>query len=125
MLLFSDTGFVVFMVMTDKKAQELIVRDKVMTFLSRELSVGKTNITPSTRLRQDLGLDGEDAEYLLEAFSLHFDVNIDSFRFNDYFGPEAGGNPVLSFVLWIFGNSKPLKTLRVNDLINATATKKL
>lgn len=98
---------------------------KVTAFLARELSVPEGNITPATRLRQDLGLDGEDAEYVLEAFSLHFDVNIDGFRFNDYFGPEAGINPVLSFVLWIFGNSKPLKTLRVSDLINATATKRL
>ena len=92
---------------------------QIIIFLSKELSLDPGNLSPQKKIRQDLGVDGGDALELLEAFSTEFGVEFDTFRINDYFGPEAGINPVLSAVLWVFGNSKPLKTLRILDLFRA------
>jgi len=92
---------------------------RVVAFLSNELAIPASDIKMLTRLRQDLKLNGVDAANMIEAFGLTFDVNVDAFRANDYFAPEEGGNEKLLWVLWIFGNGKPLKTLTVKDLILA------
>lgn len=103
-------------VMTDERARQIKAAEEVIAFLARELDVPQETITPASRLRQDLGLDGEDAEYLIEAFGLHFDLDMSGLRINDYFAADAGVNPVLSYMLWIFGNGRPLRTLRVSAL---------
>ncbi len=99
--------------------------EKIIDFLSTELAQPPEKIHLRTRLRQDLGINGADAADILEAFSLTFDADIDDFRINDYFEVEAGVNPVLSYMLWMLGNGKPLKTLRVADLARAVEIKKL
>ncbi len=107
---------------TDKNKTDL---ERVIAFLCKELALTPEKVTLHARLRQDLGVDGEDAEYLLEGFVHLFEIDDSRLRLNDYFGPEAGFNPVLSFILWIFGNRKPLKTLRVADLVRAVGSKRL
>ena len=64
---------------------------EVIEFLSRELAMDKSKIWPSSRLRQDLRVDGADAMQLIEAFSVAFEVDTDDFRFTDYFAPAAMG----------------------------------
>lgn len=93
----------------------------VKAFLADLLQCEPESLQAPMRLRQDLGLDGADAEEVIEAFALRFDVDISLFRMNDYFGPEAGINPVWSFLLYLSGNAKPLKTLTIADLVTAAA----
>lgn len=111
--------------MTDEQAIRIKATEEVISFLARELDVPEAHMTPSSRLRQDLGLDGEDAEYLFEAFSLHFDLDLSGFRVNDYFAADAGVSPFLSYMLWIFGNGKPIRILRISDLANMVVKKRL
>lgn len=91
----------------------------VIRFLSEALDVPAQRILPQTRLRQDLGVNGENADELFRDFSYVFRVNIDGFRINDYFGPGPSLNPIWGTMLTLFGNTKALKTLRVNDLAEA------
>ena len=105
--------------------QQLTPAKKIITFLSEELEIPAEKINLTSRLRQDLGLEGDSAADLLEAYSLLYDVEIDAFRINDYFGAPSELNPLLAHFLWIFGNSRPLKTLTVADLIRALDTKEL
>lgn len=92
---------------------------KVTSFFSNELALPAEQINMTSRLRQDLKIDGVDAANILEAYALTFDVDIDSFRVNDYFGTETEIHPVWGWILWIFGNGRPLKTLTVADLVRA------
>ena len=97
---------------------------EVIEFLSRELAMDKSKIWPSSRLRQDLKVDGADAMQLVAAFSVTFDVDTEDFRVTDYFGEKPQPQWV-AFVLWLFGNGQPLKTLTVQNLIHAALLKKL
>ena len=97
---------------------------EVIEFLSRELAMDKSKIWPSSRLRQDLRVDGADAMQLIEAFSVAFEVDTDDFRFTDYFGEKPQPQWV-AYMLWIFGNGQPLKTLTVQNLIHSALLKKL
>ena len=97
---------------------------EVIEFLSRELAMDKSKIWPSSRLRQDLKVDGADAMQLVAAFSVTFDVDTEDFRFTDNFGEKPQPQWV-AFVLWLFGNGQPLKTLTVQNLIHAALLKKL
>ena len=92
---------------------------KVVAFLQDVLEVSAGKVMPWSRIGQDLGVDGEDAEELLSLFSSHFNVDISGFHIGDYFGAEAGINPPLAFMLRIFGNARPHKTLKVSDLVEA------
>ena len=98
---------------------------KVRAFLANELAVAPETINLTSRLRQDLHVNGVDAGDIVEAFSLTFDIDISGFRVNDYFGPGPERSPFLSGILWIFGNGRPLKTLTVADLVRAFESGKL
>ncbi len=52
----------------------------------------------STRLLEDLGLDGYDAIEFFEDFSRRFKVNLSKMDFRKHFGPEAGWNPIWSLL---------------------------
>jgi hypothetical protein len=90
----------------------------VIDFLRTESGTSpKKRIDANTKIGRDLGVDGDDAEELLQAFSKKFNVNINQFPFRDYFGPETAFNPV--FFLWHIFFGKKLKELTVNDLVKA------
>ena len=96
---------------------EQTIYRKVVTFLGKELLCDPNRLGPHTRLRQDLGVGIDNAETFFEAFAVEFDVDIESFRINDYFGDVPTMNGVLMYLLSVFGNAKILKTLRVCDLV--------
>lgn len=100
------------------------IQIEVIEFLSRELAMDKSKIWPSSRLRQDLRVDGADAMQLIEAFAVAFEVDTDDFRFTDYFG-ETPQPQWIAFTLWLFGNGQPLKTLTVENLTHAAMLKVL
>lgn len=92
----------------------------VVAFLGEELGALPDDVSVWTRLRQDLRVDGDAANGLLADFSYVFAVDMAGFRVNDYFrAGDGGAHPVLSAILWLFGNAKPLKTLTVRDLVRA------
>lgn len=95
-----------------------VTESQLISFITSELGLTSGALTLNSRLKQDLGLMPEDAMDLIKQLSVEYDVDIESFRFNDYYIPAQGLNVVLSYILSIFGNSKPVKSLKVSDILN-------
>ena len=96
------------------------IKQEVINFIISETSVGVEEVKLNSRLLEDLGVDGEDAEELIKNFSTKFNVNIDSFIFSSYFNPEY------PFYVALFSwKKKHLKTFKVIDLINSVSIGKL
>lgn len=70
--------------------------------------------TPNLSLSNDLGIYGDDASDLIEAFSAQFNVDVSGFMFDDYF--ETEGNIITRFLINLFSKRKPKTDLRINDL---------
>jgi hypothetical protein len=94
----------------------------VMAFLSKELALPLSAVRPQKRIRQDLNIDGPDAWQLIESFAAEFVVDVDDFRYTDYFG-QTPQPQWASFILGLFGNARPLRTLYVADLVQAKKIK--
>jgi acyl carrier protein len=62
--------------------------EAIRTLIANHLGVSPERVTMETRLFQDLRVDGLDAEELLVKYKDQFDVNLDAFPYDDYFGPE-------------------------------------
>lgn len=92
----------------------------MILFLSKSLSVKEGDINLGSRLFHDLGVDGDDAKELMDNYADEFNVSLDGFDFNQYFGPE---NPisVIDLFLSFFkrNNQENIKELKVEDLIDA------
>lgn len=93
-----------------------VYRDDMIKFLSIFCSVNPKKITMMTSLRDDLGIDGEDAEELMLAYSKKFNVNLSNFRFDRYFFNEYPSS-ILDFFCGLFCKSH-LDTILVKDLIH-------
>lgn len=78
----------------------------LVTFLSEELSVPSSRLSATTRLLQDLGVDGDDGVELIESYGLRFGVDLAGFQPARHFGPEAGGNP-LTWAWWVVSRHWP------------------
>lgn len=105
--------------MAGKTEQDLIA------FLGEEIGETREQITIWTRVRQDLGVDGDAAADLIANYAYAFHVDIENFRFNDYFNTGGNPHPVLAWWLSLFGNGRPLKTLTVRDLIQGAEAGRL
>jgi len=77
-------------------------------------------IRSESRLLQDLGIDGDDAEYLLVEFFERFDVDMSNFNFRRFFM----GEPQL-FNFLKFGDKERLMPLTVDDLCRSAAARKI
>jgi acyl carrier protein len=98
-----------------KKMSKLALEQKVKEFVARRINVKPECISLQTRLLEDLGIDGDDAVDLFEVFAQEFQVDISSLDLNKYFGPEAGFN---LFLFWLMPSST-LDTLTIQDLVSA------
>ena len=65
----------------------------VIHLVAEQTGVSPSLITASTRIGEDLGVDGDDASDLLMAFASRFHVDLAGFQFARHFGPEAGWCP--------------------------------
>lgn len=92
---------------------------RVRAFVAKETGVGEARVSGSTRLVQDLRIDGTDGVELIDAFADTFWVNMTGFDYSDFFGPEAAFNPFLYLYWWLTGQLPSLRTLTVNDLVEA------
>lgn len=60
----------------------------IIIFLSNSVGVAPQKITIDTSLRDDLGVDGEDAEELMINYSNEFHVDLSNFVFKRHFSSE-------------------------------------
>lgn len=96
------------------------LEQRVIIFFCNHTGAKTSTLDLNSRLFHDLGIDGEDALELLDAFSKKFDVDVSQFPFSEYFGNEGAISP-LDLVLKLLGKSpyNDKKFLSVSDLINA------
>ncbi len=57
--------------------------------ISEQCSVKEKRLVLSARLEEDLGVTGDDAVELMQAFSSIFNVELTDLEFSKHFGPEA------------------------------------
>lgn len=98
---------------------------KVKAFLGEQIGVSPGMLTSETRLEHDLGITGDDAEEVMEAFMDRFQVDMSEFEFNRHFGPEWGCNPAVWLWCRVF-TSRLIQTepITVDDLVEAAMQKK-
>lgn len=89
----------------------------VFAFLERETRNGQ--IDWDMDLRGDLGIDGDDADELLQRFCVAFEVYAQDFPFSEHFGPEAGFEPITWLLAKLLGWTRKLKPLTVRALVEA------
>lgn len=87
---------------------------RVKAFVAEHHRIAEKKFNPDTRLVEDLGIDGDDAVELIEAFCEEFEIeDMSDFNFSNYFGPE-GCNPIGdifgSLYCLLFDRSKTLGT---------------
>jgi acyl carrier protein len=95
---------------------ENAVREFVAT--ARYTSVDKVTLDKS--LFHDLGVDGDDAVELINGFAAQFNVSLDGFDYQKYFGAEVASGPVV-FLVELFKKEKSgkLRRLEIADLVRA------
>ena len=76
----------------------LALEHRVRAFVAQYTATDPDQLLLDTTLFGDLGVDGEDASELFEAFAREFNVDISGFDHSRYFGPEVGAFPLLHLV---------------------------
>ena len=72
---------------------------EVIAFVADFRGQRPERLSAATRLREDLGIDGFDAEDILIAYRERFGVDMTAFEYDRHFGPEAAWNP-FSWLYW-------------------------
>ena len=96
---------------------------EVKDFVAKVWDEPKNGLSAETSVNDDLGMDGDDGVEFMQAFGERFAVDLTSFPYDKYFGPEAGPTP-LSLVKAIIlrvttGKWTDLVPLRLSDLTEA------
>lgn len=79
-------------------------------------------LTPETKIEEDLGITGIEAFYFIEAFREKFDVDISQFQIANYF--ETEGDWILPNMIYFFRGKKIReKMLTLGDLEKAIKLK--
>lgn len=74
--------------------------ESVMDFVAEFTGAKRQQLTPSSTLYGDLGVEGADGWELIEAFGQKFQVDLSAFRPERHFQPE--GLPLYAPVLWLW-----------------------
>lgn len=80
---------------TNESHRELEIR--LTAWIAGFLRAHLKDVSLSSKINFDLGVDGTDGADLIQAFGEEFTVDVSNFPRSKYFGPEAGLNP-----LWLF-----------------------
>jgi hypothetical protein len=100
------------------------VFDKLLSFVERERWKYKMPLSRSTRLVQDLKMDGDDAYEFMEKYVSEFNLDYSAFNFDEYFSKE--GFDLFGIIASIFKKKvETKKTLTLGDLERAIIRGKL
>jgi len=71
------------------------VQREVIALVAKERGLARDNVKLSSRLRRDLGMDGDDAVEFFQEFEERYGVDLSPLyrRWDRHFGPEGYGNP--------------------------------
>lgn len=88
---------------------------QIVEFISDEFGIDESRITMKTDIQQDLSIYGDDASEFIQLFSIRFNVDVSSFKFDNYFRGEG-----YDFFEFIGLKSIPsFKKLLISDLVRA------
>ena len=94
--------------------------NEVIAFVAEYWGEPKSRLFAETSVNNDLGMDGDDGLEFMEAFSRRFAVDLGTFPYDNYFGPEAAANPIsiiVAMIRWITtGKSTNLSPLTLRQL---------
>jgi acyl carrier protein len=76
----------------------------ITKWIQKETGVNKSSLKSSTRIYEDLRMDGEDAFELLKSFEHEFKLDMQNFDFNQYFAPE--GIDLIGAISRLFNKNK-------------------
>jgi acyl carrier protein len=74
---------------------------RVAAFVADEVGVPRGQVRWGTTLFGDLGVDGMDAEELMERFAAEFHVDLSEYDHRRHFRPKAGTNPVTALQMLV------------------------
>lgn len=95
------------------------VFERIVSLIKKEAMIRKYDFTLETRIEKDLGVTGDDAAELIEAFAKEFQVDVSRFVFHDYFGPEG------TDIFCQYPDAQTRKKLTIGDLEEAVELGKL
>lgn len=97
--------------------------EEVKAFVAEVCYEPKNGLSAETSVNDDLGIDGDDGIEFMQEFGERFAVDLTSFAYDKYFGPEAGPTPVSlakAIILRVTtGKWTDLVPLRLSDLTEA------
>jgi hypothetical protein len=91
--------------------------DDVIEFLRRETAIRRRDIRLASQLASDLGIAGNDGVEIMDKFAETFSVDLTGLDYLEYFGEEAGCNPLWILLQCLFSSAPKLKPLSVRDLV--------
>jgi acyl carrier protein len=103
------------------------IEDAIRDFTAHQVGVKAAKLAMTSRLLQDLGVDGDDAVEFFQAFQRTFDVNLEKLRENwsVHFHPEGVGGSLPFQGLF---DSRPFPgqevPISIQDLIDAALAKR-
>ena len=92
--------------------------EAVVHLIAKKTGIKPGNLPLTKRLFHDLGISGNDAGELLEAFAEEFHIDFAGFDFSEYFGDEAESSPIYQILFWKRAR-KARAPLTVGDLVAA------
>lgn len=92
---------------------------QLLHFVEQERGKYRVPLTSDTELFAQLGLEGDDAAEFLDHYATEFRVDMTSFDYHQYFGPE--GLDFVSVIISLFSRKgrQPHKPLTLGDLHDA------
>ena len=98
------------------------IANSVREFIAPARSMSVEKVTLDKSLFHDLGIDGDDAFDLINGFAVEFNISLEGFDFQKYFGTEAASGPIAFFVeLVTKKESQKLHRLEISDLVRAAS----
>ncbi|MGG6430409.1 DUF1493 family protein [Acetobacter ghanensis] len=79
-----------------------ILSEKLKNFLISKEKISENEIQLSTRIVEDLSLDGIDAHYFIEAYAEMFSIKEGDFDFHRYFNDEMEVLLIIPTILFVF-----------------------
>jgi hypothetical protein len=85
----------------------------ILGIAAKFCGVPERKLSADSRINLDLGVDGADADDLIETITRELGWPLENFNYDDYFGPEVGYVPILS---WLKNRKNKLRPLTISML---------
>jgi hypothetical protein len=76
--------------------------EEIFAFVAQATDFPRDQLTISTQLQRDLGIESADGTHFIQSFAKRFRVDLRGFNADDYFSPKLGEHPVSNFLQQIF-----------------------